>query len=171
VNILKSAAIAAVGLLALSACQKATVDVAAVEAEAKSGVQKWAAAYNSGDADAIAALYAENAVVMPPGTPALVGREAFRAWVATDSANAKAAGITLAIEEGEVGVSGDLAWHSGAYTANDASGAAVDGGSYMEVLQNFDGTWLIIRDIWNSDRPPAPAAAPAAEPAAETPAA
>jgi hypothetical protein len=38
----------------------------------------------------------------------------------------------------------------------------------MDVQQNIDGQWLMIRDIWNSDRPPP---APAPEPAAEAPAA
>ncbi|MGQ0384384.1 MAG: YybH family protein [Gammaproteobacteria bacterium] len=165
-RILKSAAIVAAGLLALAGCQKA-VDVAAVTDEAKRGVRDWAAAYNAGDADTIAAKYAEDAIVMPPGTTASVGREAFRTFIAADIAGAKAAGVTLSISDGDTaGVSGDLAWHSGAYTVQDASGATVDSGNYLEVLQNFDGKWLIVRDIWNSDRPPAPAAPPAAEEAA-----
>jgi uncharacterized protein (TIGR02246 family) len=167
VNILKSAAIIAVGLVTLAGCQKA-VDTAAVSDEIKAGVRDWVAAYSAGDADAIAAKYSENAVVMAPGAPASVGREAIRAFIASDSAASKAAGVTLVISDGdEVGVMGDLAWHSGAYTVNDATGAAVDSGNYLEVQQNMDGKWMIIRDMWNSDRAPAPAAAPAADPAAE----
>jgi len=165
VNILKSAAAIAVGLFALAGCQKA-VDTAAVSDAMKKGVRDWVAAYSAGDADTIAAMYAENAVVMAPGAPASVGREAIREFIAKDSAGAKAAGITLVISDGdEVGVIGDLAWHSGAYTVNDATGAVIDSGNYMEVQQNIDGKWMIIRDIWNSDRPPAPA--PAAESAME----
>jgi uncharacterized protein (TIGR02246 family) len=171
VKILKTAAIVAAGLLALAGCAK-PVDVAAVTDEVKRGVRDWGAAYNAGDADAIAAKYAEDAVVMAPGAPASVGREAFKAFIASDIANAKAAGVTLAMSDGDtVGVSGNVAWHSGAYTVQDASGATVDSGNYMEVLQNFDGKWLIIRDIWNSDRPAAPPPAPAAEEAAAAPAA
>ena len=165
-NILKSAAVIAVGMVALAGCQK-PVDTAAVISEAKQGSRDWAAAYNAGDADSIAAKYSDNAVIMPPGAPAAAGREAIREFIAKDSAGAKAAGVTLAISDGdEAGVSGDLAWHSGAYTVNDASGAAVDSGGYLEALQNIDGKWMIIRDIWNSDRAPAAAAAPAEEAAA-----
>ncbi|MGB5132291.1 MAG: DUF4440 domain-containing protein [Steroidobacteraceae bacterium] len=165
-NILKSAALIAVGFVALAGCQKA-VDTAAVSDEMKRGVRDWIAAYNAGDADTIAAKYSDNAVVMAPGAPAAVGRDAIREFIAKDSANAKAAGITLVVSDGdEVGVSGDLAWHSGAYTVNDASGAVVDSGNYLEVQQNMDGKWVIIRDIWNSDRPPAAAPAPAEEAAA-----
>ena len=169
-KILKSAALLAAGLLALAGCQKPT-DVAAVTDEVKRGVRDWVAAYNAGDVDTLVARYSADAVVMAPGYPAAVGSDAIRATLTTDSAGAKAAGVTLVISDGDtVGVSGDLAWHSGAYTVNDATGAAVDSGNYMEVQQNFDGKWLIIRDIWNSDRPKAPVAeeAPAAEAAPAT---
>ncbi|MFZ2508064.1 MAG: DUF4440 domain-containing protein [Steroidobacteraceae bacterium] len=166
-NILKSVAVIAAGMVALAGCQKA-VDTAAVSSEIKQSVRDWVVAYSAGDADAIAAKYSDAAVVMAPGAPAAVGREAIRAFIAQDSAGAKAAGVTLVISDGdEVGVSGDLAWHTGGYTVNDATGAVIDSGNYVEVLQNMDGKWMIIRDMWNSDRPPAPAAAPAEEAAAE----
>jgi len=166
VNILKSAALIAVGLVGLAGCQK-SVDTAAVSDEIKQGVRDWVAAYSAGDADTIAAKYSDDAVVMAPGAPAAVGREAIREFIAKDSAGAKAAGVSLVISDGdEVGVMGDLAWHSGAYTVNDATGAAVDSGNYLEVQQNIDGKWMIIRDIWNSDR--APVAAPAEEAAPAT---
>lgn len=159
-KILKSAAIVAVGLLVLAGCQKApTVDVAAVEAEAKNGVRSWLAAYNTGDVEAIVAKYADNAVVMAPGSPAAAGRDAIRQLITAETAKVKAAGVTLAaVDNDTVGVSGDLAWHSGSYTVNDPTGTAVDSGNYMEVQQNIDGKWLIIRDIWNSDRPAMPPA-------------
>jgi ketosteroid isomerase-like protein len=172
-NILKSAALIAVGLLTLAGCQKTpTVDVAAVEDEAKRNVREWLTAYNAGDVETIVAKYADTAVVMAPGHPAASGRDAIREMITADSAAAKAAGVTLAaVDNDTVGASGDLAWHSGSYTVNDATGAAVDSGNYMEVQQNIDGKWMIIRDIWNSDRPKAPPAeaAPAEGEAAATP--
>jgi uncharacterized protein (TIGR02246 family) len=159
-NILKSAAIVAVGLLALAGCQKApTVDLAAFETKAKGDLRIWLAAYNAGDVETIVAKYADDAVVMAPGNPAAVGRDAIRELITNETSAAKAAGVTLAaVDNDTVGASGDLAWHSGSYTVNDATGTAVDSGNYMEVQQNIDGQWLIIRDIWNSDRPKAPAA-------------
>ncbi len=165
-NILKSAALIAVGLVTLAGCQKA-VDTAAVVDEEKRGSRDWAAAYNAGDAETIVAKYSDNAAIMPPNAPAAVGRDAIRTFITGDIAGAKAAGVTLVISDGdEGGASGDLGWHSGAFTVTDASGAVVDSGNYLEVLQNIDGKWMIIRDIWHSDRAPAPAAAPAADAAA-----
>ena len=163
-NILKSAAIVAVGLLALAGCQKAAVDTTADADAIKAMVSEWNAAYNSGDAAAIAAKYADDGVVMPPGVQKAAGRDAIRELIASEIAKAQAAGVMLDIDQGEASVSGDTAWHAGSYVVNDASGVTVDSGNYLEVLRKVDGKWLIVRDIWNSDRPPAPA--PSAEPAA-----
>ncbi len=153
-TISKSASILAASVLLLAGCQQAPkVDTAAAEQSMKSGVAAWQEAYNAGDADKIAAMYAEDGVVMAPNVPVATGRDAIRAMIAKQSADAKAAGLKLAINQGAMGVSGDLAWHSGSYTVNGADGAAVDGGGYLEVRRNIGGQWMIIRDTWNSDAP------------------
>ena len=156
----------AAGLLALAGCQQAPKSTDADKSEIEGATRALAVAYNAGDADGVMKLYAEDAVVMPPGMPALFGHAAIREFIAGDSAAAKAAGVMLTIEHGDsVGISGDIAWHTGPYSVSDASGARIDGGSYMEALQKTDGKWSIVRDIWNSDKAPAAAAAPAGEPA------
>jgi hypothetical protein len=66
----------------------------------------------------------------------------------------------------EFGVSGDLGWEWNTFTVTDQTGATVDTGKYVTVYARRDGKWLIVRDIWNSDMPPA---APAAEATATTP--
>ena len=165
-NILKTAAIAAASLLALAACKPAAYDSTADAAEVAKLNQSWATAYNAGDADGVANLYSDDGVVMPPGVPALVGRDAIRNFIASDSAAAKAAGLTMNIASSDMGVTPDLAWDRGSFTVTDASGATVDSGSYVSIVKKKDGKWFLFRDIWNSDRAPAPAAAPAEEPAA-----
>jgi hypothetical protein len=91
------------------------------------------------------------------------GRAAIREFLAGDSAAVKAAGLTMNIPEaGAVDVSGNLAYEAGAYTVTDASGATVDAGKYIGVFEKRDGKWLYIRDTWNSDNAPAPAAEPGA---------
>lgn len=162
-NILKTAAIAAVALIALAGCKPAAYDSTADAAEVAKLNQSWGAFYNAGDADGLANLYSDDAVVMPPGVPALVGRDAIRAFIASDSAATKAAGLTMNISSSDMNVTPDLAWDRGSFTVTDASGAAVDSGNYVSVITKKDGKWYLHRDIWNSDRAPAPA--PAAEPA------
>lgn len=165
-NILKSAAVIAVGLAALAACQQGAQSTAADESAIREISPAWTAAYNAGDADAVAALYAEDAVVQPSGAPSAAGRAAIRDFIAGDSAASKAAGLTMNIVGGTaVGVSGDLAYEAGTLSVTDASGAAVDTGKFLSVFQKKDGKWLLIRDTWNSDKTPAPA--PAAEPVSE----
>ena len=123
----------------------------------------WLEAYNAGDVEKIVAMYTEEGVLMPPHAAVANGRAAIRAFLTTDTAGAKAAGIKLMPGAATAGVAGDTGWESGSYTVVDASGATVDGGSYLSVSRKVDGKWLYIRDTYNSDRPlpPAPAPAPA----------
>jgi len=149
-----------------AAAQAAPAADGAVEAAIRAGTVAWMTAYNAGDAQAIVALYAPDAVVMPPGAPRVSGHAAILQGVSKDIAGAQAAGVSLAMgTTNEVGVEGDMAWHVGTYQVTDKkSGATVDSGSYAEIWHKVGDKWLITRDIWNSDRPaavPAPASRPA----------
>jgi ketosteroid isomerase-like protein len=165
----KVAALAATGLIALAGCQKAT-DSAAFEKQARDDVRKFIPAFNTGDAETILAMYAPDAEVMAPGNPRATGHDAIRALVEKESAGMQAAGVMLELnDDDKAAASGDLGYHSGSYVVKDASGIVIDSGNYLAVMQKqADGKFLMIRDTWNSDRPPP--APPAAEPAAEAPA-
>ena len=118
----------------------------------------WVKAYNAGDAKAISGLYAEHAVLLPPGAPASNGNAAIHAYLAKDMAESAKAGVAFSIgAESDVGTSGDLGWESGTYAVKAKSGASVEIGKYLTVFKKSGGKWLIIRDTWNSDAPPAPA--------------
>jgi len=146
-------------VIALSACAPTAappVDTAAEEAAIKAVTAAWLNAYNAGDVETIVATYAEDAVLMPPHAAVAKGHAAIRAFLTIDTAAAKAAGVKIV--PGTAGVAGDMGWESGSYTIADASGAAVDSGSYLSVSRKSNGKWLYIRDTYNSDRPlPAPA--------------
>ena len=123
-------------------------------------------AYNAGDADGLVALYAEDAVLSPPGAPAARGHAAMRDFIAKDTAASAAAGVRLSLDSArDHGISGGLAWEWGTFKAKDKSGATVDAGKYVTVYRKMNGKWLIIRDIWNSDKPPAAEPPAAAMPA------
>jgi uncharacterized protein (TIGR02246 family) len=167
----KAAALAAAGAIALAGCQQKAEDTSADEAVIRASAPAWADAYNAQDADKLASMYWEDAVLQPPGAPAVAGRDAIRAFLATDSANTRGAGFTMNIPEaGDVDVSGDLAYEAGHFTVTDAGGAVVDQGKYLGVFQKRDGQWLYVHDTWNSDNPPAAAAPSAEASAAEAPA-
>jgi uncharacterized protein (TIGR02246 family) len=146
----------ALGTVLVSGCSAqapAPVDTSADEAALKAITQTWLNSYNAGDADTIAPLYAEDAVLMPPHAPVARGRAAIREFVAKDSAGAKSAGVKLVPGPETAGVNGDWGWNSGSYTVQDASGKTVDSGSYLSVSHKVDGKWLYVRDTYNSDQP------------------
>ena len=169
----RKVSIAALSVLALAGCSKAeapVVDTAAAMSPAattastpaadKEAVRAvnvaWFKAYNAHDVDAISALYADDAVVSAPGMPSARGAAAIKELFRKDIAGATKAGIANnSGTSDEVGVSGDLAWEWNTFTATDKSGKTVERGKYVTVFERRAGKWLIIRDIWNSDGPPA----------------
>ena len=168
----KKVLLLAAGLLVLAACAPKSPDTTADETALRADPDAWMEAYNAGNADGVANLYIENATLLAPGAPAVTGRTAIREYFAADIQKSKAAGITFK-NDGitGVGVAGDLGWISGKYSVTDTSGANIDKGKYLSVYQRENGQLHLIRDTWNSDMAPAPAAPPAqAAPAAAAPA-
>lgn len=146
----------ALGASLMSGCASqasAPVDTSADQAALKEITVTWFNAYNGGDAETSAALYAEDAVLMPPHAPVARGRAAIRAFLAKDSADAKSAGLKLVNGVETADVNGDWGWNSGSYTIQDGSGQSVDSGSYLSVSHKVSGKWLYVRDTYNSDRP------------------
>ena len=157
--------LAATATLALSSAFAAgTADLAALEAVD----QAWLKAFNSGNADAIAALYDEKAVLLPPHVPAVKGRAAIRDFLAKEMDGAKQAGAAFSLGANPTGnVSGNMGWQSGSYTVKDKSGKVLETGKYLSVSRREGGKWLYLRDTWNADAVPPPAA-PAPIPAPAT---
>jgi uncharacterized protein (TIGR02246 family) len=146
------------------AASPASADEAAIRAQAAS----WEKAYNGGDAKAVAALYAEDALLLPPGAPGVRGRTAIQEFFAKDVAGSKAAGAVFALNpKTDVGVSGNMGWESGTYKVT-VKGAVVETGKFLSVSRKINGKWLYIRDTWNADAPSAPAS-PASPPASTAP--
>jgi uncharacterized protein (TIGR02246 family) len=111
--------------------------------------------------DATVSFYDEQASILMPNAPILIGREQIRkAWEQMFAIP----GFNLAPKTTKVEVarSGDLAYAQGTYefTAADPQGRPVnDRGKFVVVWKKqTDGAWKIVADIWNSDAPPAPAA-------------
>jgi uncharacterized protein (TIGR02246 family) len=159
-----------VGALAGNA-QAASTAAAADEAAIRAQSTDWEKAYNAGDAKAVAALYSEDALLLPPGSPGARGRAAILAFFTKDIADSKAAGVVFVLNpKTDVGVSGNMGWESGTYTAT-VKGAVVESGKFLSVSQKKNGKWLYLRDTWNADAAPAPAAPPATAQAPAAPSA
>ena len=153
-----AAAMCAIGLSALAADDAARI---------RAGTESWVKSFNSGNAGAVVALYAEDAVLMPPGAAPARGTAAIKEAIAKEIAGAKKGGVKFVLGTGdEVGVSGDMAWHAGGYFVMDKAGKTLEAGKFLEVWEKKNGKWRVVRDIWNSNGTPAatpPTPAPAAE--------
>ena len=157
----------AIVALAVFGIEAAAADSAKEIAALQAADQSWLKAYNSANAEALASLYDEQAVLLPPGAPAANGRAAIKAFFAKDTAESQKAGVTLTLGPNPAGgVSGNMGWQSGTYVAKDKSGKVIEAGKYLSVSAKKGGKWLYVRDTWNADAAPAPAPAPTPAPAA-----
>ena len=112
------------------------------------------AAANAGDVDAVVAVYASDAVLLPPNLPPQRGRNAIRNfWGGLLKA------YTLKFEVGSDTVEGrgDLAYNVGHYrfTAvpkDKANPGMADEGKFVEILKKQpDGSWKYAVDMYNSN--------------------
>jgi len=110
-------------------------------------------ALERGDAAGVAALYAPDARLMPPNSPTLTGPGIQGLWQSfVDMGVTGGALKTTSLEEHD-----GVAIEEGEYEVR-VGADVVDNGSYVVVhRQQPDGSWRMGTDIFNSDRPQAPA--------------
>lgn len=116
--------------------------------------ERWEQALNSGDIEAIVALYTDGARLFPPNMEILQGHDGVRA----SFEEMVAAGLTGQFESTEARVAGDIGYRLGTYALTAPDGTLVDRGKYIETWRDDGGEWKISNDIWNSDLPPPPPA-------------
>ena len=109
----------------------------------------------------VAASYTPDAVVMPSNGPVVTGRAAIEQFLASFPPLG-----TFTLNVAEIEGVGDLAYDRGTYQMTfplPSGGMASDSGKFLEIRhRQADGTWLVTRDIWNSDIPmPEPPPLPA----------
>jgi len=140
--------------VALGACNiDAQTDTgsAGLERETLMALERmWSDMYGRGDVEGIAALLAEDSVLLTPGQSPVVGRdsviEATRALLAADAAD----GLSVSWEPRAafISSSGDMAYDYGLATTTLADGTVVEG-SYLVVWTREDGEWKVAADIFN----------------------
>ncbi len=144
--------------LAMFSLESSAADSAKEIAALQAADKNWEKAYNAGNAEAVANLYDEKAVLLPPGAPGVNGRAAIKAFLAKDTAESQKAGVVFTLGSKPAGgVSGAMGWQSGTYVVKDKAGKVLETGKYLSVSMKKDGKWLYVRDTWNADGAPAPA--------------
>ena len=113
------------------------------------------AALRAGNADEMAAMYADDAILMAPNAPAAKGKAAIRGHWAGLIGMVDKANLNVTIED--VSVHGNTAIERGTWkVAMMPKGSTMemsDGGSYIIVWQNRGGKWQAVSDIYNSEKP------------------
>ena len=122
----------------------------------RQGDENYAKLLNARDFKGVAALYAEDAIELPPNEAAVQGRAAIQASLETFPPISNFQVQILEIEG-----RGDLAYSRGTYSMTVAPAGVApieDRGKYIEIWRKqADESWKILRDIFNSDLPlPAP---------------
>jgi len=145
-----------ISVLALNGCsgQGASVATEASASRIELGQMNrdFAAALNAKDAKAAAALYTEDAVLIPPGEPIVQGRAAIEEYWrgALESGGIR----DVSVETMDAHSSGSLGYETGSFvlTVNGPDGQpVVDRGRYVELLRReSDGTWRSTHGIWNA---------------------
>ena len=125
-----------------------------VAAQSKAAIQKlddkWAEDFNKGDAAAVAAMYTQDAYVLPPGAEMMKGRSAIEAFwrqqmqqigdVKCTALDVKPLGRNAAREIGT------CSFKTKAQPPQD--GAL----KYAVVWEKEGGQWRLLQDIWNTNK-------------------
>lgn len=138
-------------LLGIVVCMMAAPALAGGANDFANMSEAWEKAYNAKDAAGVAALYAEDGVMMPPNADPATGRKAIEAHLAREMALVSGHLEIVTVQHAQ---DGDLGFARGTFSMTDADGNTLDRGKWVEVRTKVDGEWRIASDIWNSDMAP-----------------
>ena len=138
----------------LAGCSSATRDFTGADEQAiRAASDEYVRLEVSGDAEKWAALSTPDVVMMPEREKTIQGRDGLVAW-----ARQLPAGGKLAVSMREIRGYGKIAIERGSYTATASAQQNAPPqtatGNYLVVWERQpSGSWLITRNIWNSDLP------------------
>ena len=128
--------------------------VAPATAQDKTTIQslsdKFAQAFNAGDAAAVAALYTEDAVILPPGGEMMKGKSAIQAfWKGATEQLGDAKLTTVDIKP----VGSEVAREIGSFSFRTKGSQPQEiTGKYVVVWEKVGGDWKLATDIWNTNK-------------------
>jgi len=122
---------------------------------------EWSEAAAARDVDKTISYVSDDAVVFPPGRPAMSGKAAIREYV-VKSFQIPGFRISWKTTTIEVSSGGDLAYGTGtnriSFLGPDGKAVIVDGKAVTVWRREAGGDWKCVVDIWNET--PAPASTP-----------
>ena len=133
----------------------------------KDNESRWNREFVAKDLEKLVAHYADDAVLMAPGTASVTGRDEIRKML-KEMLDDPALSLTFQVSRVEVSSSGELGFTQGSYhmTMTDPGSKQVihDHGSYVTTYRKQpDGAWKAVADIASSEIPPTSPSSPAKE--------
>lgn len=152
-----------VGLVAAAGAQASGQAARQGGGDASAAIQQVADAYVkatlAGDAKAIAALYTEDAVEMPPNQPSIKGRAAIQKYYEGQFAGGMKM-TSFSVTHVETRAAGDAGYDVGTYQQNMSQPSPAppmaDSGKYVVILKQQAGAWKVAYAIYSSDKPTPP---------------
>lgn len=113
---------------------------------------EWSEAAQTRDVDRIVSYWSDDATVLPPGGPVVMGKAAIREFVAKSFENPSFR-ISWKTTDVVVSAGGDFAYGIGTnrvnVTAPDGTPVTMDGKAVTIWRREPDGSWKCVVDIWN----------------------
>ena len=136
--------LALAGAVLVAACGGRAAPEPASRGAIEAAVRKYVAASNDGNAEALADLYAEDAMLLPPDHEPIQGRAAIGAFWRQGTDQGLEV-TTLSVE-----VDGGVGYLVGRYNLPETDEEPADSGKYVMCLKRQrDGSWKLTADIWN----------------------
>jgi uncharacterized protein (TIGR02246 family) len=140
-----TAAVWAIALAVLGGCSRpAAVRETGARGAIETAMRRYVEASNQGDAEALASLYADDAVLLPPDHEPVRGRAAIGDfWRQGTDEGLEVTTVTVEVD-------GNLGYLVGRYHLPATDEEPADSGKYVMCLKRQrDGTWKLTADIWN----------------------
>ena len=119
-----------------------------VEQAIRSQVEVFEQALNAGNGTQVGALYTEDAIAFPPGSPRVEGREAIgKLWQSVIDSGAK----DFELEAVEIGAGPEKTAYEVGRVSLATPGGPAEGKYIVIWKQDDDRVWRLHRDIWNMD--------------------
>lgn len=139
--------------LVLAACTQESVNIDAEKERLMQLSRDWSEIVNSGDMEAIIAYWDDDAVILPPDSPTIEGKDAIRAYVESAS-SLPGFRISWEPERAYVSEAGDMAYmieRNEITFRNETGEPVIARGKVVTVWRkNNSGEWRNVVDIWNS---------------------
>lgn len=139
-----------VTILTLCLCALAAPALAQTKAAIQQLDDQFAAAFNKGDAAALAAMYTIDAYVLPAGSPMVKGRAAIEGyWKKAMEALGDVKCTALDVKPLGASAAREIGTCTFTIKAQPSQPGAL---KYAVVWQKEGGRWKLLQDIWNTDK-------------------